>query len=277
MAGDFRLDELRLAALGRREVIPSGIALLLMIAAMAMLHFAFTPAGDPQLFMIWLALASVVVIATIILITAYTLRAPGDREAVRLWQPIAYQMRNAINLVTIASPWVLLPGAHPMLTAFVMMVYLLFLAVEVMATVYPSGQLWLALFGLPLSLAGFLLVTGAPFAWPLTWLFAAASAALFAMSRAVRRTSAQRLEVLVTPAPFDTEAVAASADLPARLTRRQREVLGHLCEGRSNKEIARAMGVAPATVKTHVEAIVVALGAANRTEAAVKALTLGIV
>lgn len=288
MAGDFQLDELRLAALGRREVIPSGVALVLITMAVAMLHLGFTPAGNATVFAIWLAAATAIVVATNVLVVAYALRRPGDREAVRVWQPIAHRLRTAINLVAVASPWVLLPGADPMLAAFIMMTYLLFLAAEVMATVHPGGQLWLALLGLPLSLAAFLFIDRSPYAWPLALLFGAASAALFAMNRDVRRVAAQRLDALATlppgpvaggvpPAPVAGGVPPIRAGDAADLTRRQMEVLRHLCDGLSNKEIARELGVAPATVKTHIESALVVMGASNRTEAAVKARTLGIV
>ena len=55
------------------------------------------------------------------------------------------------------------------------------------------------------------------------------------------------------------------------LTRRQREVLQLLTHGKSNKEIARALGIAEATTKIHMAALVRALGVRNRTEAAFKA------
>ena len=55
------------------------------------------------------------------------------------------------------------------------------------------------------------------------------------------------------------------------LTRRQQEVLQLLTHGKSNKEIARALGIAEATTKIHMAALVRALGVRNRTEAAFKA------
>lgn len=62
----------------------------------------------------------------------------------------------------------------------------------------------------------------------------------------------------------------------ARLTRRQREVLMLLAEGKSNADIARALGVALNTAKNHIKAILKALGASNRTQAVVEAVRLGL-
>jgi DNA-binding NarL/FixJ family response regulator len=67
-------------------------------------------------------------------------------------------------------------------------------------------------------------------------------------------------------------------DLPyGRLSDRHRDVLDQLARGRSNKEIARLLGLSPATVKTHLAHIFAVLGASNRTEAADQARQQGLV
>jgi len=60
------------------------------------------------------------------------------------------------------------------------------------------------------------------------------------------------------------------------LSPREREVLVLLAEGRSNREIATAMTVTVATVKTHLVHIYAKLGAGNRNEALGRALTFGL-
>jgi len=52
------------------------------------------------------------------------------------------------------------------------------------------------------------------------------------------------------------------------LSPREAEVLSVLCEGQSNKVIARRCGITEATVKVHIKAILRKLKARNRTEAA---------
>lgn len=64
--------------------------------------------------------------------------------------------------------------------------------------------------------------------------------------------------------------------LPAGLTNRQLEVLGCICQGKSNKHIARELDMAGNTVKTHVAAIFRTLGVDNRTQAALVARELGL-
>lgn len=53
-----------------------------------------------------------------------------------------------------------------------------------------------------------------------------------------------------------------------KLTRRQNEVLALLARGMSNKEIARELNIAEGTSKIHTAALLRAIGARNRTEAA---------
>jgi DNA-binding NarL/FixJ family response regulator len=61
----------------------------------------------------------------------------------------------------------------------------------------------------------------------------------------------------------------------ADLTAREREVLGLLAEGMSNKQIARVLGISVRTVTVHVSNLLRKTGAASRTEAALWALQRG--
>jgi LuxR family maltose regulon positive regulatory protein len=51
------------------------------------------------------------------------------------------------------------------------------------------------------------------------------------------------------------------------LSPREHHILQLLADGRTNKEIARGLGIAPETVKTHVSKIFGKLGAQNRAQA----------
>jgi len=62
----------------------------------------------------------------------------------------------------------------------------------------------------------------------------------------------------------------------ARLTPRQHDVLDLMAKGFSNKEIARALELAEGTVKLHVTALLKALEVNNRTQAVIKAASLGL-
>ncbi|AZQ70997.1 MULTISPECIES: response regulator [Streptomyces] len=60
------------------------------------------------------------------------------------------------------------------------------------------------------------------------------------------------------------------------LTEREREVLALIADGRSNREIARALVLSEKTVKTHVSNILMKLDLADRTQAALWAVRRGI-
>jgi two-component system, NarL family, response regulator LiaR len=67
----------------------------------------------------------------------------------------------------------------------------------------------------------------------------------------------------------------AAEDADRGLTGREREVLELVARGLSNKLIARELGIAEKTVKTHVSSILGKLGVTDRTQAALVAVRRG--
>jgi len=67
----------------------------------------------------------------------------------------------------------------------------------------------------------------------------------------------------------------ARAPRPENLTQRETDILALLAEGRSNREIARALFLSEKTVKAHLAAVFRKLGVANRTQAAMAAVGMG--
>lgn len=62
----------------------------------------------------------------------------------------------------------------------------------------------------------------------------------------------------------------------ARLSPRQRQVLGLIARGRATKEIAAELGIGERTVKWHVARFFERLGAATRAEAVARAAGAGL-
>jgi two-component system nitrate/nitrite response regulator NarL len=65
---------------------------------------------------------------------------------------------------------------------------------------------------------------------------------------------------------------SAKRDLFTSLTERERQILGHLARGESNKAIARELDISHDTVKLHVRHILTKLNLSSRVEAAVFAV-----
>jgi len=88
------------------------------------------------------------------------------------------------------------------------------------------------------------------------------------VGRFLRRLAADAEQHLVGPAPTGMG--------PERLTPRELEVLRLIAAGLSNKEIAARLSVTVATVKTHLEHILQKMQVSDRTQAAVQAVTRGL-
>jgi len=79
------------------------------------------------------------------------------------------------------------------------------------------------------------------------------------------------------PSTPTTPVATPEPSLPADLTRREDEILAMLVKGKSNADIADALFVGPATVKTHVSNILMKLGVKDRIHAVIWAYEHGYV
>jgi DNA-binding NarL/FixJ family response regulator len=84
----------------------------------------------------------------------------------------------------------------------------------------------------------------------------------------LRKGSEKAAPYVATESASFWKAVPSSV-AQAKLTRRQMQVLAQMAQGKSNKMIARDLGMAMGTVKTHVTAILKTLKVNNRTQAVV--------
>ena len=100
-----------------------------------------------------------------------------------------------------------------------------------------------------------------------------------ALVQAVRLVA--RSDSLLFPAAVRTLATEHARAHPAppawvaKLTGREGEVLRHMARGLTNAEIARLMEVGPATVKSHVAAVLAKTGTRDRTQAVIAAYEAG--
>jgi DNA-binding NarL/FixJ family response regulator len=79
-----------------------------------------------------------------------------------------------------------------------------------------------------------------------------------------------------SPVAPDARGFAPAEDMPL-LTPREREILGLIGEGLSNKAMARRLGISVHTVKFHLEALFTKLEATSRAEAVAKGLRGGVI
>jgi len=95
--------------------------------------------------------------------------------------------------------------------------------------------------------------------------------------RVLRRESLLNSEVVVRLlGHLDRETSSREELLPKQLSEREYEVLRLLVQGKTNPEIAQQLTISVGTVKIHVEHILAKLRVSDRTQAAVRAIELGL-
>jgi DNA-binding NarL/FixJ family response regulator len=95
--------------------------------------------------------------------------------------------------------------------------------------------------------------------------------------RVLRRESLLNSEIVVRLlGHLDGETSSREELLPKQLSEREYEVLRLLAQGKTNPEIAQQLTISVGTVKIHVEHILAKLHVSDRTQAAVRAIELGL-
>jgi len=89
--------------------------------------------------------------------------------------------------------------------------------------------------------------------------------------------SAELVAKIIAAAPAHLPAGPPVSEPRSRPTKRELEVLNAMAAGKSNKEIARALGIGAQTVKTHVSHILQKLASPDRAGAVAQALRKGLV
>ena len=73
---------------------------------------------------------------------------------------------------------------------------------------------------------------------------------------------------------FDLGFVNRITDLP--VTNREKEILVHLAQGKTNKQISQALMLSPSTVRNHISNIFTKLNISNRSQATAIAIYAGL-
>jgi DNA-binding NarL/FixJ family response regulator len=77
--------------------------------------------------------------------------------------------------------------------------------------------------------------------------------------------------------PSPEPAAKRQETTPGSLTPRELDVLRHLAVGKTNRQISQELHLSLSTVKGHLERLINKLGVSDRTQAAVKAVELGLI
>jgi two-component system, NarL family, response regulator len=88
--------------------------------------------------------------------------------------------------------------------------------------------------------------------------------------------ASQEIQAAFQPRKREAES-ESSLDSSLSLTKREQEILSLVASGKSNQEIAEILYIAPGTVRVHVHAILQKLEVRDRTQAAIRAIQMGLV
>lgn len=269
----------------RSHLWPSVVAAVAFVAATLFCAWRFAALVDPVLLQSWLTMMALPPLGVLMMAIVQVVRRPDDAECIRIWRPFGQVLSLIANIAMLASPWILLPHADGQLRALMLMFYVWFMASAAIAN-YDSGRLtWVGLFGVPLSLALWMLQAKIPHALPLAAIILIAGLTLYGLDRLLRRNRERaeqaRLSSLHEAAALrDLLAAREAQPHVARhrdpLTPRQIEVARLMAQGLSNKQIAQALAVSPATIKAHVAQVIAVTGARNRSGASERAQTMGL-
>ena len=94
--------------------------------------------------------------------------------------------------------------------------------------------------------------------------------------RLLRCLAVEEAAQVARPQAGPTTPEPASASLSNPLTPRETEVLSYLASGKTNRQIAKELHLSLSTVKRHLEHILAKLKVSDRTQAAVKAVEMGL-
>jgi DNA-binding NarL/FixJ family response regulator len=96
------------------------------------------------------------------------------------------------------------------------------------------------------------------------------------VATAIRAAAAGQCHLDPVVARILADSLRAPRPAMDTLTARERDVLGQVASGATNRQIARRLGITERTARTHVSSILAKLGLASRTQVALWALQHGL-
>lgn len=176
-------------AVARQIILRGAIGMVAVTTVLFFVWYQFADRIDPVLFVSWLIVAAIGPLGFAIINVMNAFKRPNDAEVLRHYEPLQQFARIHLDLTIIASVWILLPATEPGLLPVMLVLYVWFLATEIMVHGKVSGWHWLGPVGVSLSLIIFFLTHPIPHQVPLAIFLALTAVTLIALGRVIDRTS----------------------------------------------------------------------------------------
>lgn len=181
------IDELRA---GR---VTAWIGVLLLASVIAYVTVIFAADVDPVALGLWSGSFGLVLLVWCGAMAVAMRRDPGEQEIFRVWIPVFKGVALTANLLIAASVWLFLPVAGPERFALLLVMYVWFIPIQMIAenrATRVSGWATLMVFG---SLTLFVLTHPAPYSTALGVFLVVFTASVLAMRRVIHRALAEAI------------------------------------------------------------------------------------
>lgn len=190
-----------------------GMAILVIVLIFVQMTFEplVTPAWHLDAWLAWMA-GTVVYWAGLMLM--YLRRKPDDAELARVWTPLGRLVQTAMNIGIAVSPWALLLNADPALRSLMTVLYVWFMATEIMTG---SESIRVPVWEIAMmtaSTVAFVLWTAPPYAEVQAFFLTMIGLTMLGLRRLIRRgvEQALTLRLLSEAAEAATRDALASAE-----------------------------------------------------------------
>ncbi len=189
-----RIDPLALIDELRAGRVTAWIGVLLLASVIAYITVVFHGAVNPVALGLWSGAFVLVLLVWCGAMAMAMTRDPGDQEILRVWIPVFKAVAIAANLLIAASVWLFLPAAGPELFALMLVMYVWFIPIQMLAenrATRVSVLATLAVFG---SLTLYVLTHPAPYSTALAAFLVVFTVSVLAMRRVIHRALAEAIQ-----------------------------------------------------------------------------------